>query len=374
MLQLEKILHAKKLNYQTLIPLIKPYVSPKYIDINGSDTVNIFIDFWDVIKPLYNPQTIDLLNNLKVNERFMISSEVINIAGHYRHFFFSRMKLYTNIIFYYSDQKDAFRTSLDSDYKESFYDKRLNTSHQTFNVLNTIIKKNINLIKLFCEYVPHVYFINTGAVEPSLIPHLFLSDKSRLNQDIINKNNTNIIISNEKIHYQDLLLQDKVIQFELRGKEKSRFVTSEDILDILLEKSKKEYNFSILPDMYPLILGLAGYTDYSIKGVKKMGNVKALQFIQNGIDNNFLKNIEYNNVELLSSLDNVLDGANLEKLRTNLMLLNNNMYKFNDKDLINIEMQLIDRVDAKSVRYVCDKYFNRYPILLEYVFEGEQYE
>jgi hypothetical protein len=374
MLLLEKILHAKKLNYQTLVPLIKPYVNPKYIDMNGTDTVNIFIDFWDIIKPLYNPQTIETLNTLKVDERFMVSSEIINIIAHYRHFFFSRMKMYTNIIFYYSDKKDNFRTSIFPQYKESFYDKRLNKKHQIFNILNGIIENNVNLIKLFCEYVPHVYFINTGTVEPSLIPYLFISDNSRLNQNIVDKNNVNIIISNEKIHYQDLLLQDKVLQFELRGKEKSRFVTSEDIINILLEKSKKEYNFSILPDMYSLILGLTGYSNYSIPSIKKMGNIKALNFIQNCIDNGILRNTEYNNLELLDVLEEILGSENLSKLKDNMLLLNNSMYKFNDKDLINIEMQLIDRIDAKSVRYVNDKYFTKYPILLDYVFEGEQYE
>ena len=374
MLLLEQILHAKKLNYITLTPLVKPYVIPKYIDMQGNDTVNVFIDFWDVIKPLYNPQTINTLNNLKVEERFMISSEVINIAGHYRHFFFSRMKMYTNIIFFYSNKKDTFRTSTNKGYKEAFYEKRLNTQHPTFNILNSIIQKNVNLIKLFCEYVPHVYFINTGTIEPGLVPYLFLSDQSKLKQEVVNKKDTSIILSNEKIHYQDLLLQDKVLQLELRGKEKSRFITSEDILNVLLEKSKKEYNLSILPDMYTLALGLAGYTDYSVKGINKMGNIKALNFIQKGINCNILKNMAYNNLDTLSGLSNLLNDTDLNKLKENLLLLNNCMYRFTNKDLINIEMQLVDRIDAKSVRYVCDKYFHHYPILLDYVFEGEQYE
>lgn len=375
MLQLEKILHSKKLSYETLIPLIKPYVNAKQINVNATDTVNIFVDFWDIVKPLYNPQTLETLNNMKVHERFMISSEIINIIAHYRHFFYSRLKMYTNFIFYYSDKKDAQRTAISRDYKSSFYEKRLDTKHQTFGIINGILQKNVNLIKLFCEYVPHVYFINTGDVEPSLIPHLFLSENSKLKQDIVDRNNTSIIISNEKIHYQDLLLNDKVLQLELRGKEKSRFVTSEDIIDILLEKSKKEYFFSILPDMYSLILSLTGYKDYDINGVKKLGNVKALQFIQKCLDDKTLSNMSYNNLELVPKLAEKLGEEGIDnKIAQNMLLLNNSIYKFNSKDLINIEMQLIDKIDAKSVRYVNDKYFTRYPILLQYVFEGEQYE
>jgi hypothetical protein len=375
MLQLEKILHSKKLSYETLIPLIKPYVNSKQINVHATDTVNIFIDFWDIVKPLYNPQTLETLNNMKVHERFMISSEVINIVAHYRHFFYSRLKMYTNFIFYYSDKKDAQRTAILNDYKHTFYEKRLDTNHQTFGVINGILQKNVNLIKLFCEYVPHVYFINTGEVEPSLIPHLFLSENSRLNQNVIDRNNTSIIISNEKIHYQDLNLNDKVLQLELRGKEKSRFIASEDILDVMLEKSKKEYFFSILPDMYSLILSLTGYKDYDVAGIKKMGNVKALQFVQKCLDDKTLSNMSYNNLESVPKLTEKLNEESVDsKIAQNMLLLNNSIYKFNSKDLINIEMQLVDKIDAKSVRYVNDKYFTRYPILLQYVFEGEQYE
>lgn len=372
MLQLEKILHSKKLNYQTLFPLIRPYVNSRQVNGgNYNSTVNIFVDFWDIIKPLYNPQTLETLNNIKQHERFMIASEIINIVGHYRHFFYSRLKMYTNIVFYYSDKKDISKTSILPEFKESFYEKRLDTKHQTFGVLNTIIQNNVNLINLFCQYVPHAYFINTGEIDPALVPHLFLSPDSKLNQNIINKDDTSIIISNEKIHYQDLLLNDKVLQLELRGKEKSRFVASEDIISVLMEKSKKEYDFAILPDMYSLILSLTGYKDYSVNSVKKMGNVKALQFIQKALDNNELTNTMYASLESVSSLEDKID---INQLHQNMQLLNNSIYKFNNKDLINIEMQMIDRIDAKSVRYVNDKYFTRYPILLEYVFEGEQYE
>ncbi|AMS01304.1 hypothetical protein AR9_g220 [Bacillus phage AR9] len=377
MLLLEKILHSKKLSYDTLMPLVKPYINNKTI-ITGTDreynTVNIFIDFWDIVKSLYNPQTLETMNSLKQRERFMIASEVINIIGHYRHFFYSRLKMYTNFVFYYSDKRDTRLTNIDKNYRSSFYEKRLDDKNQTFGLFNNMVKKNVHIIKLFCEYVPHAYFIKTDEMDPRLVPHLFLSENSRLKQNIINKNDMNIIISNEKIHYQDLNLQDRILQLELRGKEKSRFVASEDIIDILLEKSKKDYYFSILPDMYSLLVSLTGYKDYDISSIKKMGNIKALNFIQKCIDNNILKNIEYNNTDLLNGLRDELGEENLKELYKNMQLLNNNLYNFSNKDIINIESQLFDRIDAESVKFVNSKYFDRYPILLEYVFEGEKYE
>src|SRR5699024_7686601 len=108
--------------------------------------------------------------------RFMVASEIINMVGHYRHFFYSRLNMYTNVIFHYSDQHDSFRESLLDNYREDFYSKRLDQNHPTFNIMNGIIQRNVRLIKLFCEYVPHAYFINSGPIDSSLVPHLFLSE------------------------------------------------------------------------------------------------------------------------------------------------------------------------------------------------------
>ncbi|PTU25742.1 hypothetical protein DA469_22185, partial [Bacillus subtilis] len=186
MLLLEKILHSKKLSYDTLMPLVKPYINNKTI-ITGNDreynTVNIFIDFWDIVKSLYNPQTLETMNSLKQRERFMIASEVINIIGHYRHFFYSRLKMYTNFVFYYSDKRDTRLTNIDKKYRSSFYEKRLDDKNQTFGLFNNMVKKNVHIIKLFCEYVPHAYFIKTDEMDPRLVPHLFLSENSRLKQN-----------------------------------------------------------------------------------------------------------------------------------------------------------------------------------------------
>ena len=260
---LEKILHSKKLNYETLAPLVKRYIDSNKIVRNENNTVNIFIDYYDIIKPLYNPTTIEDFSSLKTAERFMVSSEILNNAAHYRHFFYSRLKMFTNIIFYYSDKKDRYKTSVNADYKHVFYDKRMSTTNPTFGVINEVFQKNIKLIKSYCQYVPHVYFINSGEMDYSLIPHMFLSSDSLMKQSIINPNDTSIIISNEDNHFQDLIMNDKVLQLQIRGKENSCFISAEDIIPYIVDKhSKTEHDYTILPDLFPIIYALSGDKTY----------------------------------------------------------------------------------------------------------------
>jgi hypothetical protein len=368
MTELEMILHSKKLGYDTLLPLMKDYIKPGNFD----RTVNIFIDFWDILKPIYNPKTIETLNTINAHEKSMIASEIINIIGHYRHFFFSRMKLYTNFVFYFSNKNSEFRNGVHSGYRETFYDKRLNIEHHQFGVINKIIRGNINLIRAFCEYVPHAYFINSGNIDYSLIPSIFLEGK--INYHDVDPKNETIIVSNEKIHYQDLLLGDNVMQLELRGKEKSRIITAQDIIPQLLSKSKKSAeDFTILPDLYSISLPLTGYKNFDVEGVKGMGAVKSLNFIQKQLDDNVLSNTGYSNLDSLKMIEDKFKDDNYSILERNMLLLNNKMYEYKNKDLIGIEMQIVEKIDGKSVKLVNEKYFSKHPILINFVFEGEFY-
>ncbi|ALN97954.1 hypothetical protein Bp8pS_275 [Bacillus phage vB_BpuM-BpSp] len=372
MLQIEKILHSKKIRYDRLLPMVD-----QYIPIKKFDTVNIFIDLWDVVKQIYSPKTLEVLGTFKSHEKFIISTEIINMVAHYRHFFASRKKVYTNFILYYSNEKDPDMISENPSYREDFYEKRLDLNNPVFGKMSSIINNNFKLIENFLQYVPNVHVINSRTVDHSLVPYLFLSDDSPLKQDAIDINNFSIIVSNEKIHYQDLLIRDNMLQLELRGSEKSKFVMSDDIIDNLLEKTKSvSSDFTLLPDLYSLLIGLTGYKNFSTNGIKKMGNVKALKFLQKALDEQLISNMKYktSKVSEYTDLGKKLNDEEMIQLEKNLNILNHDNYNFKKNEIIKIKDQIVERVDVKSVRYVVDQYFTRYPILLQELFEGEKYE
>lgn len=367
MIILEKILHSKKLSYEKLTPLMKDYITLNKLNRNTT-TVNIFIDFYDVMKSVYNPKTLNLLDNMKQDERLMIASEVINMVSHYRHFFYSRMNMFSNIYFFYSNEKSTFHLNINENYKKDFYDKRISKyCSENFKVINRIIESNIKLIKGFLEYVPHAYFINTGDLEPAVLPFHIIKNR-------VNENDFNVIISNDQIQYQNLIYNDKTIILELRG-EKSRIVSSENVFEILLEKSKKDYNdLSIFPDLIPVINGFSGNSQYNINGYKNMGIIRAMTFVQKCLDENVLGNYEYLDLdELKSTLKTKLKDDELDKFLDNFKMLSH--YYIDSCNIYDIvlEKQLIDRIDARSVRYINEKYFNKYPILIDFCFEGEEY-
>ena len=61
-----------------------------------SNTVDIYIDLYDILKKIYT-------TDIKINKRFIIVSSIINLAAHYRGYFWSRHRLYTRIFLVYGD-------------------------------------------------------------------------------------------------------------------------------------------------------------------------------------------------------------------------------------------------------------------------------
>jgi len=366
---IEKVLNSKKVKYELLKPMLAPYIDFRAKEQN----VNIFIDVYDILKQLYNPNTIETFRSLKNRDRYVFTPELVNLISHYRHYFASRMSKYTTFYFFCSTSPSEYHTKIYEDYKKDFYNKRLDKSNEIFGHLNTIILDNFKVLNLIMEYIPHAYFINTGKHESNVIPYYFL--KERISED-----DFNIIISNDDVYYQDLLVLDNTVQLELRG-DKTRIITRENMYDYLLEKNKKNpLDFPhITAEMIEIIYPLYSHKNYNTPSIKNMGFSKAIAFFEKMAKNQDIDPLlDYKaNDELFNPMrKNGFSDKDIEKYLVNYKLfnhsdvLNNNLKSY--KNLVDVS--LIDRVDAKGVRVTNERYFPNNPILLDFCFEGEDYQ
>lgn len=361
---LEKILHSKKVAYKNFIPMIKPYVDRTKINQN----VNIFIDLWDILKQLYNPKIIESFSLLNNEDRFTITSELINLVSHYRHYFGSRLEKYTTFYFFISSKESLYHKKIYKDYKKDFYEKRLNENNSIFGNLNKIIMDTFKTMKIIMQFIPNCYFINTSSIDSNVIPYFIISESSD-NDDL------NIIISNDELQYQCLLLKNTLI-LELRG-EKTRFSIREDIIDNLLSSTKKTSSDypNILPDNLNIFLPFISQKNYNIESIKNMGITRALSFTEKMIEKDLIKPLsEYiNNDILLNALkENGLNDEEVNKYSMNYSLINfKEVIEKNRNTYVNIlESSLIDREDPEGLRKMNEKYFSKSPILLNYCYEG----
>ena len=365
---ISKILNSKKIRYEKLNELFQ-FTIPYDKRLVGKQ-VNIFIDLAAVIKQLYNPDLLDHFKFLKEKDRIIISSEVLNMVGHYRRYFASRRQMYTRFFFYFSYAKSKYHTEIYDDYKKDYYEKRNNLNNITFGVLSRILQYNMKLIKTILNYIPNAYFIDTGIIEPSIIPHYIISEMSE-------EDDFNLIISNDDLYYQDLFIKDRTYILELRGNDKTELIYHENLMDVLLRDTKKVS--SDFPNVFPkdilIIDPMIVHKDYNIASVGRRGYSTSMGAINKLKNRDFLGDNSYD----IDSLENLAEDLfpnndrNQYQYKENISLVNHELYMNLNYDLIKnkVENQIIDLSNDKELVKLNEAVYNRYPLNLDFILQSE---
>ena len=104
---LESLLLSYYIRYDRLLNMTMASLADIQID-----TVDVYIDLYDYLKPIYT-------KDIYANKRFLVVSSIINLAAHIRGFFRTRHRLYTRIYLVYgesiTDQHKVFYPSFGDD-------------------------------------------------------------------------------------------------------------------------------------------------------------------------------------------------------------------------------------------------------------------
>ena len=356
MTNVEKILHSKKLNYKDL-----KFISDPYFKDNDVETINIFIDLFDVFKSFYSPTLNDEFKTIRTPTKMNLISELINIVGHYRHFFYSRYNKYTTIILYYSSMKDKYLTTIDSEYKKDFYSKRLLDSKSECFIVNKVLDECISIVKEYLLYIPHAYLIDTKEVEPSFLPY-FIINGVITEEDLSNKisgKDFNIIMGNNDLYFLDLIKKDDTIIFKNNPKDKC-YLSRTEVQSYL----KVNDTLTLPENSLKNLFAIAGNKSNGIKNIKGMGIKKAHKHLEK----------VYKDDPSLSDIEGsfkTIEEKN--QYNTNMRLLSKESYPLTNVNKLIILNQFVDILDLE---YIKNETFHNFDatcvIMLDYLFDGEE--
>ena len=352
---MQMILNSKKVKYVVLEKLVK------YLP-QDTDELNIFINADSIFRSFYNPTVKEQLNAISSNDKYLLSSEFINIIAHYRHFFYSRYSMPTNFFVYYSDQEAKYPKELSSAYKVDYYTKRDMNSYE-FGNLNRAINKNMHLSSILSEYLPNIYIINTKTLEPSVLPYSIISKNGEL------KGLTNLIITNSKIDFQLVNLPSTYV-LDLRGDD-SVIISKDNLMERLLTKSRAKNSTSLDSAFYTSILAVSGIKELNIDGIPGCGPIKTINKIEKAISTKLMTNDE------ISAKFNITAGSVFKEhetlIKRNYNMINlENLYKnISPKEKYNIIESLKNKSDNMSLIEINQKYYEDYPLMLIELMEGE---
>jgi len=352
---MEKILNAKKIKYDILNSLFPKF--PK-----NTTTVTMYIDVFSIINNLYNPNILENISAFNDEKSFIFSSNLINLAAHFRNYFATRKQLYTNFVFFYSTEKSERELKIYEDYRKEFYIKRLDNNSE-FILMNNLIRSNLNLCQILTNYLPHIYFVDTKGINPNLVPYHFIQSQE--------SDEISIIYSNDKVQMLNCL-QNKNTYLLTSSYGNVNLYSQSDFIELY---SKKDNN-GLNPQLLPYMFAFSGCKKYSIEGNKGYAEAKTCSLFQKLLDKNMISNINYKEPSIF--LNEIKDSITPEQyhiLERNISLFHfPTMYMSLTNSEILSTFTVKDLQDMKSLVDINAEYYEKYPLHLEELMIGEEYE
>lgn len=352
---LQAIINSKKIKYSVLQPIIQSNLP------NDTKEVSVFISLECILKQFYNPKVNEIMNSLEIPEKYLLSSELINVVAHYRHFFWSRYGIPSTYFVYYSTEKAVYNMLEVDEFRKHHYEKRVDNSLE-YGSVNNMIRENLKLSNLLSEYLPNIYFIDTKDLEPAALAEFIISN----NKDA---GLTNIVLSNNPIDYQ-LVNQDRTFAITLQS-DNSKVIRKENLMDVFLKDSKKKTTTPLSPFFYVPIYAISGHKSFNVTGLKGMGKLKTISLLEKGLLDGTVTNSEYKTLAPLTKKLFAKKEASQVNSNFNVLSYSNLVQRMSPKQLDNIKDQIENKSDNQSLMQINSEYYEKYPMMLIELCEGE---
>ncbi len=260
--------HARQVKFDVLHKLIGPIIRTHQIQ-----NVNVFINLDDILHKLHNPQIDKDLTVSKSNTIVRLTSDIINLAAHYREYMMREgwnTKVY---LFYTSSTKGPFRNTV---YRHSYRDHFINinaNTNQNYAHLNMAIPGVLNLTKSIVQYIEGVYLIDSSFIEPSVAPMILNS---------LYPADFNFIVTRDEYDYQYVIYPGWAIIYADSDEDKSVLITSYNLWNSIATKEKidkEKFSLNYQASLYPFALSIIGNKYRGIPKIRKCGWVTVLKVI-----------------------------------------------------------------------------------------------
>ncbi len=341
---IEKLLFSNFVKYDRL-----KIISDRAFSKTNASELNIYIDLNSMLKSIYSQ---DILGMTSLTS---ISSFVVNICSHYRHFYRTRYRVKTNIFIVYSENIPHLNSQFYKDYNKNTK-ARLKTNTQ----VKDFIYDNIELLKLLVPYLPNIYFVEGTYETGVLINHII---KTR------GLNIPNMIISKDSYLFQLVSLYDNTIVLRPKksnGQDLSYYIHKDNLLTALLKlRNSTEDLQGVSPELASIFMTL---TYVKERNIKSLVNVKtAVKSIKDGINDKTLYNgHSVNPTTIWNGLNTKAfntESFNFECRYKAIDIPFQYSVFVNSPEVLNI--RFIDLYDLKALEEINSKYFNTNPLDLD---------
>ena len=346
----DMIFNSFKIKYS----LMDEFIEENELKFNNKRPVNIFINFDTILKSLANKDINEFSASCDTKKvALKVIGNIINLASHYRHYFYKR-RIYTRIIMFstFPVAKHEYKNrAFNPHFKKNFDNKIVNIDTP---VTRIIINQAIPMLKIIFDYIEDVHFITTDQLESSIIPLIYLNDVLK------GEECDNIIITKDKFDYQYVAKGFYLFRPKLAD---SYCITRDNLIEKLKEENDIKSTETVDPSFISFINCVMGDGYRNVPKLKRVGISTLMKVINKGIKSNIIAERD-NSIYLL---------VDLVKPEFKQILLNN--YRQLDldgqymtitvSDKYNIKSQCDNKFDNNSLKELTCKYFTDFPVYID---------
>lgn len=344
--------------YKVRYEILDQYMPAVINNIKYGPYINMVVDLKEIFRKLYRP---DFLYGIDENDGLgsyieELSSDIINLIGHYRNYF-HKFKKQTTFYFLYSESECLELMKIFPDYKLEYYDKYMRPTEKDHVVKKKIVDKTLVILKSLLNQIPNVLYIDTSIVdEYNFTKHILTNVSS--NELVF------ILTNDDSMGVQ--LTGDNTYLLETRGL-KSRLLSKKRIVRTL-----SDVNTDISSDLLPLILSMSGNPKMGLKNIPKIGIKTAVNLVDKLVKNNVISNIRYATFPLTEETipNRVREYYNEIKNNYEILVGDKVLYT----NIREVKLSFSKPEVITNNRYLLDwniDLFQRYPIMLDMLMKGE---
>ena len=329
--------------------------------LTPEDKVNVFINLETVYK--YLSMILDLDKKILVQKDFdvIMESNILNLASHYKRFFKGN-GLDTRVYLYNTDLKseEFIQYKYNEDFR-SYYLTKFNSNPKFSLLTEHLTQKILPDIKIYCEFIPDVYYISAKNIEGSLVPYIIAkNDESR----------KNLIIGGELYDTQYSLIPNFVNHYIHRSYTAKSIYS--DVKGYLKEltSNEKDCDLTQLSNIFSknsIYCSLMSVLGDKVRSIDKIYGI-GIKTFQKKLEEAMMQNIINENTTNPEIIGDIFKDGEVKDEFINNFYCSSVLFMYHDlteSEKKSILSQQVDRIDINSLRHLNDTTFYNHKIILE---------
>lgn len=330
------------------------------VEILPGDDINVFINFECILRNLSQQKLLatDLIY-YKKELCLDLESSILNLAAHYRGYFKIKHRANPKIYFYYTDLLSDLPQEMNAynKYYRSYYKNRYIQNPQFKEMGKVLTEIIIPEVSLIMSYIPDCYFIKTSNFDGSLVPQI-------VSQATESKN---IIITGDVFDTLYMCDPNMIVVYIKRRFQYFSLCTSIESTVQSIIKNESPFDLTIFnTKMYfRLLLAIKGSKIRNIKASKGFGYSRFIKLLSEGMK----KGIILKDFSSIESIIELFPEQYREDIKNAFLCtsIETQMGLINDINIEEVNSQIIDKIDIKSVEALNNKRFFEFPINLPHL-------